>query len=245
MKTNHQDNQERQPILSCRDLKKYYQDANGQIHVLNGVDFSVYPRESIAIVGRSGSGKTTLINLLGGLELPSEGAVHCDGHSFERLSDYKRGYLRNRVLGLIFQFHHLLPEFTALENVAMPLLIRGFSPKQATRDANEALERVGLTHRINHKPATLSGGERQRVAIARAFVTKPKCILADEPTGNLDDENAAHIYDLMCDLMDEIGTSFVVVTHDMHLAQKMNRMVRLDHGQLITITAGGTGTFTV
>lgn len=219
-------------ILSCQGLKKIYQDANGFITVLDGIDFSIYPRESVAIVGRSGSGKTTLINLLGGLEMPTAGTVRCENHAFESLSDRKRGYLRNRVLGLIFQFHHLLPEFTAMENVAMPLLIRGLSPKRAQKASLEALDRVGLAHRVTHKPATLSGGERQRVAIARAFVTKPKCILADEPTGNLDDENSEHIYQLMQDLMREIGTSFIVVTHDMQLAQRMDRIVKLDKGCL-------------
>jgi lipoprotein-releasing system ATP-binding protein len=224
-----------QAVLSCQGLKKVYQDANGYITVLDGVDFDVYPSESVAIVGRSGSGKTTLINLLGGLEMPTEGSVLCENQAFKNLSDRKRGYLRNRVLGLIFQFHHLLPEFTALENVAMPLLIRDLSPRLAKRQAQEALDRVGLTDRVDHKPSTLSGGERQRVAIARAFVTKPKCILADEPTGNLDDENAAHIYQLMRDLMSEIGTSFIVVTHDMQLAQRMDRIVRLEKGKLLAI----------
>lgn len=225
----------KQFIIQCEELTKSYHDGQKEIEVLKGINFEVSPGESVAIVGRSGSGKTTLVNLLGGLELPTSGSVLCNGNSFKNLSDHKRGYLRNQILGLIFQFHHLLPEFNALENVAMPLLIRGESPKVAEKKAYEALEMVGLKSRTKHKSATLSGGERQRVAIARAFVTRPKCVLADEPTGNLDDENAQRIYELMRGLTQDIGTSFIVVTHDMSLANKMNRRVKLDYGQLVPI----------
>lgn len=225
----------KQFIIQCEELTKSYHDGQKEIEVLKGINFEVSPGESVAIVGRSGSGKTTLVNLLGGLELPTSGSVLCNGNSFKNLSDHKRGYLRNQILGLIFQFHHLLPEFNALENVAMPLLIRGESPKVAEKKAYEALEMVGLESRTKHKSATLSGGERQRVAIARAFVTRPKCVLADEPTGNLDDENAQRIYELMRGLTQDIGTSFIVVTHDMSLANKMNRRVKLDYGQLVPI----------
>ncbi len=220
------------PILFCQNIKKSYIDGDREIPVLDKVDFSVQPGESVAIVGRSGSGKTTLLNLLGGLEAPSEGKVILDNTDLHSLSERKRGYLRNRVLGLIFQFHHLLPEFTALENVCMPLLIQGLSVSIAKKRALTILDRVGLGHRIQHKPATMSGGERQRVAIARALVTEPKCILADEPTGNLDNHNADLVYELMMQLIKELGTSFIVVTHDMGLAKRMDRIVSLNKGVL-------------
>ncbi len=220
------------PILTCRSLKKTYQDGDRVIPVLENVNFSVMPGESVAIVGRSGSGKTTLLNLLGGLELPSSGSVVLADTDLQAISERKRGYLRNRVLGLIFQFHHLLPEFTALENVCMPLLIQGVSVAIAKKKALSLLDKVSLSHRITHKPATMSGGERQRVAIARALVTDPKCILADEPTGNLDNQSADLVYDLMMQLIKEIGTSFIVVTHDLGLAKRMDRIVSLERGVL-------------
>ena len=220
------------PILVSDNLKKVYKDGDKIIPVLDKVTFSVMPGEKVAIVGRSGSGKTTLLNVLGGLESPTEGKVILDNTHLDKLSDRKRGYLRNRVLGLIFQFHHLLPEFTALENVCMPLLIQGMSVRHAKSRSLELLDKVALTHRVKHKPAALSGGERQRVAIARALVTRPKCILADEPTGNLDNESADHVYDLMMQLTREFGTSFVVVTHDLSLARKMDRMMLLERGDL-------------
>jgi lipoprotein-releasing system ATP-binding protein len=219
-------------ILVCRNLKKVYQDGDRTIPVLEDVNFSVAAGESVAIVGRSGSGKTTLLNLLGGLESPSSGEVVLDNTNLHRLSDRKRGYLRNRVIGLIFQFHHLLPEFTALENVCMPLLIQGTPVKEARKRSEAILEKVSLEHRLTHKPATLSGGERQRVAIARALVTNPKCILADEPTGNLDNQSADMIYDLMMQLVKEYSTSFIVVTHDLMLAKRMDRIVSLEKGVL-------------
>lgn len=220
------------PILTCQNIKKVYQDGDRTIPVLENVNFSVMSGESVAIVGRSGSGKTTLLNLLGGLESPTTGDVVLDDTNLHKLSDRKRGYLRNRVLGLIFQFHHLLPEFTALENVCMPLLIQGISVREARKRSETILEKVSLSHRILHKPATMSGGERQRVAIARALVTHPKCILADEPTGNLDNQSADQIYDLMMQLIGEFGTSFIVVTHDLTLAKRMNRIVSLEKGIL-------------
>ncbi len=220
------------PILLCENIKKSYQDGDRTIPVLENVSLSVMPGESVAIVGRSGSGKTTLLNLLGGLEAPSSGKVVLDQTNLQSLSDRKRGYLRNRVLGLIFQFHHLLPEFTALENVCMPLLIQGLSAQASKKRGLDILEKVSLSHRIQHKPATMSGGERQRVAIARALVTHPKCILADEPTGNLDTQSADQVYDLMMQLIREFGTSFVVVTHDLSLAKRMDRIVSLERGVL-------------
>lgn len=220
------------PILSCHGLKKVYQDGNRTIPVLENIHFSVMPGESVAIIGRSGSGKTTLLNLLGGLESPTAGKVLLDGMDLNQLSDQKRGYLRNRVLGLIFQFHHLLPEFTALENVCMPLLIQGMAVNKARQQSLDLLERVSLAQRAYHKPAALSGGERQRVAIARALVTQPKCILADEPTGNLDNQSADIVYQLMMQLAKEFNTSFVVVTHDLSLANKMDRRVLLEFGSL-------------
>ncbi len=220
------------PILYCENLKKHYQDGDKIVPVLQDVSFSVKRGESVAIVGRSGSGKTTLLNLLGGLESPSAGQVVLDNTHLHTLSDRKRGYLRNRVLGLIFQFHHLLPEFTALENVCMPLLIQGLSVGTVKKRSMALLEKVGLGHRHTHKPAALSGGERQRVAIARALVTQPKCILADEPTGNLDNQSADQVYDLMMQLMREFNTSFVVVTHDLALAKRMDRIVTIERGNL-------------
>jgi len=222
----------KKPILICENLKKIYQDGDKTVPVLESVNFSVMPGESVAIVGRSGSGKTTLLNLLGGLEVPTAGKVVLNNTNMHELSERKRGYLRNRVIGLIFQFHHLLAEFTALENVCMPLLIQGMSASHARKRSMEMLKKVFLSHRHEHKPGTLSGGERQRVAIARALVTHPKCILADEPTGNLDNESADNVYALMMQLVREFETSFVVVTHDMALAKKMDRIVTLERGCL-------------
>lgn len=223
---------ENRVILYCENLKKTYQDGERIVPVLDNVNFSVKQGESVAIVGRSGSGKTTLLNLLGGLESPTAGRVVLDNAHMHALSERKRGYLRNRVLGLIFQFHHLLPEFTALENVCMPLLIQGMQVKKAINKSLDILKKVSLSHRETHKPAALSGGERQRVAIARALVTQPKCILADEPTGNLDNESADQVYDLMMQLVREYGTSFIVVTHDLALAKRMDRIVSLERGCL-------------
>lgn len=219
-------------ILYCENLKKEYYDANSTVQVLQNINLRIGAGECVAIVGRSGSGKTTLLNMLGGLEAPTSGNVVLDGTALNTISEHKRGFLRNRFLGLIFQFHHLLPEFTALENVCMPLLIRGTSVKKAIALSTDLLEKVSLGHRLQHKPGKLSGGERQRVAIARALVTKPKCILADEPTGNLDNQSADQVYNIMMELVKDLGTSFVVVTHDLSLASKMDRTVTLERGIL-------------
>ena len=221
------------PVLICEQVKKHYLDGDKTIPVLENVNLSLMPGERVAIVGRSGSGKTTLLNILGGLESPTSGQIVLHHVNLLRLNERKKGYLRNKVLGLIFQFHHLLPEFTALENVCMPLLIQGLSVKDAKEKAMNYLAKVSLDHRVSHKPGKLSGGERQRVAIARALVTEPKCILADEPTGNLDTKSADQVYEMMMQLIHELGTSLVVVTHDHNLARKMDRIVTLENGELI------------
>ncbi|ALG68098.1 lipoprotein-releasing ABC transporter ATP-binding protein LolD [Beggiatoa leptomitoformis] len=221
-------------VLLCNNLSKSFKEAGLFVDVLKRVSLQINKGEQVAIVGTSGSGKSTLLHLLGGLDNPSEGEVWVAGQQINLLSPAKRGKWRNKYLGFVYQFHHLLPEFTAVENVSMPLLIRGLSVKEAMEKAGYLLNEVGLGHRLKHKPSELSGGERQRTAIARALVTEPHCILADEPTGNLDKRTADHVYEKMLMLNKTIGTSLVLVTHDATLAAKMDRTLHLTDGELMT-----------
>lgn len=220
-------------VLSCSELYKSFAEGNLQVDVLRGISLEVSRGESIAIMGTSGSGKSTLLHLLGGLDLPNKGEISIVGKNTTALTEAERGKLRNESLGFIYQFHHLLPEFTALENVAMPLLISdNCDAESATESAKVLLEQVGLGDRLEHKPGELSGGERQRAAIARAMVTKPECILADEPTGNLDEKTADQVFNLMLELKQDIGTSFIMVTHNQSLAEKMDKTYQLHDGLL-------------
>jgi lipoprotein-releasing system ATP-binding protein len=220
------------PVLEARDVQKSFTQGPVTLEVLQGVMLAIDAGERIAIVGASGSGKTTLLQILGGLDRPTTGQVFVDGQDIHELSEDARGMLRNRALGFVYQFHHLLPEFSALENVAMPLLVRRTPVGEAREKAVEILERVGLGRRLDHRPYQLSGGERQRAAVARALVTQPKIILADEPTGNLDGANAESGFELMLELNRESGTSLVVVTHDLRLANRMERVFEIHAGKL-------------
>ena len=222
-------------IISCQNLTKTYTGLD--VAVLNGIDLTIQQGEQIAIVGVSGSGKSTLLHLLGGLDAPSGGSAALMGKDLSQLSESQKGALRNKSLGFVYQFHHLLPEFTAIENVAMPLLIRRLPREQALTLATEMLRKVGLAHRLEHMPGELSGGERQRAALARALVTQPACILADEPTGNLDRVTANQVFDLLLEINRAQNTSLVVVTHDLALAAKMQRQYRLEDGKLTQFTA--------
>ena len=223
---------EDQVVLSCNHLQKTYSQGPQIVEVLKDINLQILPGDQAAIVGSSGSGKTTLLNLLGGLDLPTGGAVYVGGKSLAEVNETERGYLRNKYLGFVYQFHHLLGEFSALENVCMPMLIGGLSVETATEKGAEMLARVGLGSREEHKPGELSGGERQRVAIARALVTQPQCVLLDEPTGNLDRQTAEEIKELMLELNQVLNTSFIVVTHDEVMASSMKRKLVLEDGQL-------------
>ena len=220
-------------VLACRQLEKTFGEGEVALTILHDINFTVNAGERIAITGTSGSGKSTLLHLLGGLDEPTSGDVSITGQPIASLSSVQLGRLRNRTLGFVYQFHHLLPEFSATENVAMPLLVRGVRTAQAREQAESLLARVGLSARLTHKPGEMSGGERQRAAIARALVTKPACVLADEPTGNLDRQNAEQVYELMLELNRELGTSLLVATHDPLIAERMDRVVRLEDGRLL------------
>ena len=219
-------------VLHCENLSKTFHDGRLKVDVLTDLNLRIGPAERIAIIGKSGSGKSTLLHLLGGLDTPTHGKIYIAGREMTLLSDADRSRVRNQYLGFVYQFHHLLPEFTVLENTAMPLLLRGLSPKDATEKSHQLLTRVGLAKRVEHKVGELSGGERQRTALARALVTDPVCVLADEPTGNLDQKTAQQVYELMLELNSVLGTSFIIVTHDLKLAEKMQRTLTLENGTL-------------
>lgn len=217
-------------VIECRNLVRTFSEGKLRVEVLRGVNMTLESGEEVAVIGSSGSGKSTLLHCLGGLDIATTGDVRIGGSSLIKMSERERGALRNRMMGFVYQFHHLLPEFTALENVAMPLLIGGSDVSAAKRRAGEMLEKVGLEHRLEHKPGELSGGERQRAAIARALVNRPRCMLADEPTGNLDRKTADQVYQLMLELNRDNGTSLLMVTHDLLLAEKMDRTLHLKDG---------------
>ncbi len=222
----------RRPVLQCRGVLRHFREGGSILEVLTGVDLEVQAAERVAIVGASGSGKTTLLQIMGGLDDPDGGEVIVDGKPMHDGSELSKGDLRNRYIGFVYQFHHLLPEFSALENIAMPLLVRRQSRRDAIAVAGEWLGKIGLEQRASHKPGELSGGERQRVALARALVTRPDCLLADEPTGNLDAGNGEHVLRLMLELNDELHTSLVIVTHDQSIANRMDRILVLENGKL-------------
>lgn len=220
-------------VLLCSQVTKSYHDGTTDIQVLKDMDLTVQAGESIAITGPSGSGKSTLLHLLGGLDKPDSGEIHMLGKNWQIMPEKKACQLRNKHVGFIYQFHHLLPEFTALENVSLPLILGGASISQAEKKAGDMLEKVGLNHRLTHRPSQLSGGERQRVAIARALVHSPDCVLADEPTGNLDQATAAKVFDLMLELNTHLHTAFIMVTHDLRLAERMDRILELKAGKVV------------
>ena len=220
------------PVLECRGVVRRFREGDSTLEVLGGVDLTVQPAERLAIIGASGSGKTTLLQIMGGLDEPTDGEVLVDGNSMAHTDEVQKGRLRNRYLGFVYQFHHLLPEFTAEENVAMPLLIRRLGRAEAFQQAAELLRRVGLGERLDHKPGELSGGERQRAAVARALITRPRLVLADEPTGNLDAGNGEQVLNLMLGLNEELKTSLVIVTHDHSIAARMDRVLVLENGRL-------------
>jgi lipoprotein-releasing system ATP-binding protein len=222
------------PVLECRGVMRRFREGGSTLEVLSGVDLEVQPAERVAIIGSSGSGKTTLLQIMGGLDDPDDGEVFVDGQAMHGSSELSKGELRNRYIGFVYQFHHLLPEFTAAENVAMPLLIRRESKPAALERAAALLGRVGLGERLTHKPGELSGGERQRAAVARALITRPQLVLADEPTGNLDAGNGEHVLNLMLELNQELQTSLVIVTHDHSIANRMDRVLVLENGRLRT-----------
>ncbi|MDH4107466.1 MAG: ATP-binding cassette domain-containing protein [Gammaproteobacteria bacterium] len=221
-----------EPVLVCRGVTRRFAEGGVVLEVLKGIDLEVRAAERLAIIGSSGSGKTTLLQILGGLDEPSDGEVLVGGHSMAHTSEQQKGELRNRYIGFVYQFHHLLPEFSAEENVAMPLMIRGLAREAALGEARALLARVGLGERLGHKPGELSGGERQRAAVARALITRPKLVLADEPTGNLDAGNGAQVLRLMLELNEELETSLVIVTHDQSIAARMDRVLSLEGGVL-------------
>ena len=221
-----------EPVLQCRSIVRRFDEGGSTLEVLSGVDLSIESAERMAIIGASGSGKTTLLQIMGGLDTPTSGEVLVDGQAMHQMSEIGKGNLRNRYLGFIYQFHHLLAEFSAAENVAMPLMIRRVGKEEALAKARSLLERVGLGERLTHKPGELSGGERQRAAVARALITRPKLVLADEPTGNLDAGNGEHVLQLMLELNRELETSLVIVTHDHSIAERMDRIVLLEDGRL-------------
>ena len=222
----------KEAVIQCQNVGKTYDDGSLKVEVLRNIDFQVASGEGIGIIGASGSGKSTLLHILGGLDKPTSGEVKIQGQGLNSLSQVAIGQLRNRHLGFVYQFHHLLPEFSALENVMMPLLVARKSRAEAQAAAAEILEKVGLGSRMTHRPGELSGGERQRAAIARALVTKPDCLLADEPTGNLDRKNATHVLEMMLELKRELGTALIVVTHDEQLAKRFDRVLTMDDGCL-------------
>ena len=219
-------------VIECRNISKQFADGELKTNVLSDVNLSVQKGDRIAIIGSSGSGKSTLLHLLGGLDKPTSGSIKVHGQDINRLSVKTLSQLRNQSLGFVYQFHHLLPEFSAIENVAIPLIIGGEKPKQAEQQAEDLLIKVGLSHRLAHKPSELSGGERQRAALARALITQPDCLLADEPTGNLDHRTAQGIFDLILELNESLGTALVIVTHDVDLASQMGAMLTLKDGYL-------------